>query len=264
MVINANTKISSLIRENPAVIDAIASINAHFKKLQNPLLRKIFASRVTIGDAARIGKCDVDLFYKKLQPLGFSVSEADKKLPTNTLIPTTHNIAYDVMLDVRADINEGKDPFKRIMQAINALPAGNVLLLVNSFEPVPLICILKEKGYTAEVIEKTGDEVHTFFRKSSGERLNAGEAVVNGEQFGAIANKFFARMQYIDVRQLPMPQPMMAILKALDTLPRDSALYVYHKKIPMFLLPELKERQYQSIIRHTAEGVELIIYKDEQ
>ena len=41
MQIAANTKISVLIKENPAAIDAIATINKHFEKLRNPVLRKI-------------------------------------------------------------------------------------------------------------------------------------------------------------------------------------------------------------------------------
>ncbi len=38
MKISANTKISALINENEEVIDVIASINKHFKKLRNPYI----------------------------------------------------------------------------------------------------------------------------------------------------------------------------------------------------------------------------------
>ena len=73
MKINQQTKISALIKENEKAIDAISSINPHFNKLRNPILRKVLASRVTIADAARIGKCNIEVFFKKLAEIGFEV-----------------------------------------------------------------------------------------------------------------------------------------------------------------------------------------------
>jgi hypothetical protein len=53
---------------------------------------------------------------------------------------------------------------------------------------------------------------------------------------------------------------MIKILDSLSQLQSDTALFVYHKKIPVYLLPELKERHFQHVIRHVADGVQLIIY----
>ena len=78
MKIDQYTKISQLINANPAVIEAIASINRHFEKLRNPILRKILASRVTIADAAKIGGTTVQQFYEKLGPLGFHTMTAKR------------------------------------------------------------------------------------------------------------------------------------------------------------------------------------------
>ena len=55
MIIDENTKISKIIKEKPASIEAIASLSSHFKKLHNPILRKVLASRVSVKDAAKIG-----------------------------------------------------------------------------------------------------------------------------------------------------------------------------------------------------------------
>ncbi|MCD6062433.1 MAG: hypothetical protein K0R82_344 [Flavipsychrobacter sp.] len=263
MVIDANTKIAALIKANPAVIDAIASINTHFKKLQNPVLRKIFASRVTIADAAKIGKCDIETFYTKLRPLGFNVSDSQPIQIEHIQRDTAANINYDMLLDVRDDINNGKDPFKKIMQAITTLPKDKVLLLVNSFEPLPLICILKDRGYESEVVEVGSDEIHTYFKKATDELLNTDAHSPEASQFDEIRSGFEGSLKYIDVRQLPMPQPMVTILRTLESLERQTALFVYHKKLPLFLLPELKDRKYEHVVRYTDEGVELIIYKQQ-
>jgi hypothetical protein len=54
MKINSQTKISVLVKDNPNTIEAIVSVNPHFSKLRNQLLRGILASRTNIGDAARL------------------------------------------------------------------------------------------------------------------------------------------------------------------------------------------------------------------
>ena len=58
-----------------------------------------------------------------------------------------------------------------------------------------------------------------------------------------ILDRFKGNLETVDVRELEMPLPMHTILEALETLPADKALFVYHKRIPVFLLPELEEQQ---------------------
>lgn len=55
MVVNRDTRISKLIDENYDVIDTIVSINKHFRKLKNPVLRRVLAPRVSVADAAKKG-----------------------------------------------------------------------------------------------------------------------------------------------------------------------------------------------------------------
>jgi hypothetical protein len=65
------------------------------------------------------------------------------------------------------------------------------------------------------------------------------------------------------VRHLEMPMPMMTILETLEKLPDDAALYVHHKRIPVFLLTELKERNFDYRIKEVSEGeVYLLIFKN--
>ena len=39
-----------------------------------------------------------------------------------------------------------------------------------------------------------------------------------------------------------MPGPMLAILERTSALTPEMALFVYHKKIPVYLLPELEKQ----------------------
>lgn len=56
---------------------------------------------------------------------------------------------------------------------------------------------------------------------------------------------------------------MMTILEKLEQLPKDKALFVYHKRIPVFLLPELKDRNFEYRINEISDAdVHLLIFKE--
>lgn len=272
MELSATTRISTILRENPAAIEAIVSINKHFEKLRNPVLRKVLASRVTIADAARIGKCRVEDFYEKLEPLGFSI--ASKPSHNKRAIPMEADVLEKpafmanlsqentIVLDVRETIAKGDDPFLQIMDAVNKLSPEQVLCIVNTFEPIPLIAIVRPKGF-AYYTETLGPSlVKTYFkRESAGGRVEVAEAATE-ENFDELLARYSGKLQQIDVRQMEMPQPMVSILGALETLPKDEALYVHHRKVPQFLLPQLTERGFKVSIKEVGPNeVYLLIYK---
>ena len=75
--------------------------------------------------------------------------------------------------------------------------------------------------------------------------------------------RFKDKIETIDVRALEMPLPMTSILGALENLPAETALFVHHKRIPVFLLPELTEREFEYRIKEIHDGeVELLIFKN--
>lgn len=273
MYISAKTKISELIKANPASIDAIVAINKHFEKLRNPILRKILASRVTIADAAKIGGCTVNDFFNKLIPLGFSLTPDAIPITdtpsTDRLRPAfMQKIDYGniVTLDVRADLASGKDPFQRIMDTLPSLSQDNFLLIINTFEPVPLINVLKRKGFEYYTEELQRDIFHTYFKNTSDKKIVSTDKVpltnsVNSE-FSEMLNKYTGKMETIDVRHLEMPLPMVTILHKLKTLQEGHSLFVQHKKVPQFLLPELEENSFSWLIREDGPGdVKLLIFR---
>ena len=172
MKINAQTRISAIINHNKEAIEVIAKINPHFKKLKNPILRKVLAPRVNIADAARIGNCEVFDFLSALATIGFEI-ETDTVYSEPTAQPEAtkqENLSISEAveagkfksLDVRPILSQGTDPFKHIMDEIKELPDGVVLEVVNTFEPTPLIKILNNKGY-ASLVKTDGGVVKTYF-----------------------------------------------------------------------------------------------------
>ena len=77
-----------------------------------------------------------------------------------------------------------------------------------------------------------------------------------------VLKQYENRMIEVDVRHLEMPGPMMFILEELEKLESGKALYVHHKRIPVFLLSELKERGFEYRINELS-GTEvfLLIFK---
>jgi uncharacterized protein (DUF2249 family) len=73
-----------------------------------------------------------------------------------------------VVVDVREDLREGREPFQRIMMAANALEAGQDMELWALFEPKPLFAVLAGMGFDHETeAQPNGDWRVRFFRPAS-------------------------------------------------------------------------------------------------
>lgn len=273
MKITEATKISILIKENPQSIEAIASLAEPLEKLKNPLLRKIMASRVTIAEAARVGGVTVSDFIKALTPLGFEFnttkenneSKEFEKEPLWLQQAAPENIND---FDVRELLSKNNDPLKQILEKYKNLARGQILCIINSFEPIPLIALLKNQGAESYIRNINGGEYHTFFLKPikspEGKSVNNKDNVVmvNESTFNEIISKFNTRTVDMDVRQLEMPEPMHKILDALHSLPDTHALNILHKRLPIYLLEALADKNYQIFIYDKAKGdVRLLITK---
>ncbi len=264
MKVSGKTKISALIKENKAAIDVIASINSHFKKLKNPVLRKVLAPRVTIADAAKIGGVSVELFLNKLTEVGFEIDESVVSKPQEEVLKE-QTVKKDkvISFDVRPIIEGGQDPFKEIMEKIKVIKQNETLEIINSFEPIPLINILKSKGFECET-ERKESAVYTYFKKLE-ENKDELISEVKGDtdpDFDSTYKNYVGKMEYVDVRHLEMPEPMTTILAKLEQLQDDYCLLVDHKKVPQFLLPELENRNYKILYnRKTEHHIQLLIFK---
>ena len=177
MNITSKTRISSLVKFNSEVIDTIASINQNFKKLKNPVLRKLLAPRVTIENAAKIGGVSVDEFIGKLIPLGFTyIAEQQDNIDSNN--EKNMNDTFDINnqaiieLDVRPDLEQGKDPFSKIMATIDELNENEIIKLINSFEPVPIINAIKQKGFAAMVENPSAGLFYVYFKRIADDNPN--------------------------------------------------------------------------------------------
>ncbi len=272
MNISEQTKIAVLLKHSPEALEAIVALSPDFKKLRNPVLRKLMAGRTSIAMAAKIGGCKPEDFGRALSGLGFEwmdKPDIEKESASNPLPDFLKELKPEqlIVLDVRSMLSEGQDPLSLIQQTVKQLQAGHVLQIINTFEPVPLIKLLERQGYEAHVDAMKADLVETYFYKKSAAVTAPDLVAVPDDSSGwdALLAYYEGKLQPIDVRHLEMPQPMMTILESLEHLPEGKALYVHHKRIPVFLLTELKERHFEFRIKQVADGeVYLLIFKQEE
>ena len=267
MVINANTKIGAILKHNPATLEAIISISPKFEKLRNPLLRKIMVGRTSVSTASKIGGCRIEDLFAKLKPLGFETDNtipiiSEEKKETPDFFRSLHPEQI-IVLDVRPVIAAGEDPLSAILEKIKTLQNNQVLKIQNSFEPAPLMHLLRKQGFESYVEEIDDNLVETYFYRKSGiMQWEVPPVVDTAGNWNEILVRFNGKLQSIDVRNLQMPLPMITILETLDKLPAETALFVYHKRIPVFLLPELAQRQFDYRIKEISDGeVHLLIFK---
>lgn len=267
--IDVNSKIGKIIKANPGALEAIISIDPKLEKLRNPILRKILANRTSIAMASKMVGHSVEEFFAKLKPLGFTVDEEvmpieieEKPVPAFVATLSKDQI---IDFDVRELLTSGQDPLKLILEKVKTIQIGQALKIINTFEPIPLVKMLEKKGFITHIDKVTDDLIETYFYKPNTAKELTEELTetAEGSGWGALIHRFKDKLVKVDVRELEMPKPMHTILGELESLPKDHALFVYHKRIPVFLLPELAEQGFEYRIQEISDGgVHLLIYKD--
>jgi hypothetical protein len=162
ITINENTKLATIFKQHPGALNVIVGISSKFEKLRNPILRKLMAGRTSVAMASKIGGCTTNVFFEKLQTLGFEVFHTTnivEKNETKQRPDFLKNIKQEelVELDVRQVIKGGKDPLNIILEKIKYLQTGQVLKIINTFEPTPLMLLLNKQGF-----ESYADVIHDF------------------------------------------------------------------------------------------------------
>lgn len=73
------------------------------------------------------------------------------------------SLAEPLRFDVRPFHERGEEPFNAIMEKVQSLAPGQAFLLINSFDPVPLLRVMEKRGFDARSTEAAKDEWHVLF-----------------------------------------------------------------------------------------------------
>lgn len=265
------TKVSEVLAKYPESLEVFLGVSSTFSKLKNPLMRKMLASRVSLEQASKIANIDPSQLITALNkacglsetPIPPHVSD-EKPTPTEVEVSIRPAIldhvasSQLVLLDVREEINKNADPFKKIMTAVKQLHGGQILHLINVFEPVPLYDVLAHRGL-AHWTEEIDGVWHVYFYPSAKPAIINEFAPLSG--VASTTNDSVSQLIELDVSGLEPPEPMMKILATLPTLPVGASLVVHHHREPMMLYPHLEERGYEWTTTQLAEDSYKIVIR---
>lgn len=274
-MITREWKINVLLDTYPQALDVLVTASPHFKKLQNKLLRKALAPRVTVEQAAGIGGVEVEDLLVKLNaaaglkytetslrdyPVQQAIEQEAEKV--NQAILNTVSGGREIVIDVRPIIGEGRDPLKEILKTVRELPDGYSLHLINSFEPIPLYSVLGGKGFDHSTKRMDGVWHIYFFRRQIVEysRQNT-EYSKQGGEYSRQEVEYAERLLELDVRGLAPPEPMMKILEKLGEVDENTILLVHHHREPMMLYEKLEQRGYEAIANKIEENYYKVVIR---
>jgi uncharacterized protein (DUF2249 family) len=250
--VTASDRVSDVLARDESLIDVFVQQAPHFTKLRNRAMRKVMARLLTVEQAARTANVSPDHLVSELNAaLGIGVGSPVPVSPTPPRLdddsPAVHPASANVIeIDVREDLRSGREPFSRIMNAVSALAANDVLHLRAIFEPAPLFTVLGNRGFAHESKAHAADDWSVWFWRSSDARaVPAGAGV---EQATAVVKQIDAvddaTTTHLDVRELTPPEPMMQTLAALEMLGAGHTLVQINSRVPQFLFPALTERGF--------------------
>jgi uncharacterized protein (DUF2249 family) len=203
-------------------------------------------------------------FFNALKPLGFVPTEQNTTVMTNINPEPVSLTKFDLILDVRPILSSDKDPFHVIMSTLKELPEGKTLKLINSFEPTPLYKILDCKGYVHTCTKLPG-QFNIYITKVSQGGISTEAGVQQIRTFAEVLALKKDCLEKLDVSAMEMPLPMITILKKLDEIDADKAIYVTHRKFPHLLIPELEARNYSFVHESDHKGEHhIIIYRPDE
>ena len=251
-MITKEMKISKMLAEFPQTLEVLIKVSPHFKKLENKILRKALAGRVTVEQAASIAGVDLysllfelnKLINSSVEPVKIMSEEMHNEETVKQKPELINEISADKIhqLDVRPIIESGKDPFQNIMAAVKELKSEEILLIINSFEPIPLYSVLGKKGFE-HWTGKESDLFRIYFYKDK----EVIQDKNSSEQKSSSKEVEYKNVIELDVRELVPPEPMIKILETLSQVDENTVLLVHHHREPMMLYPKLEERGYEAV-----------------
>jgi hypothetical protein len=121
----------------------------------------------SLRQAAAVGAVAVGELVNRLRAAaGLDATRVEADQPATQARPVWVDAAAPAAVeDVRAAIDAGEMPLPRVMEALEALPAGAVLVLVTPFPPAPISERLRAAGYETWTERRGPQEVHTHCRR---------------------------------------------------------------------------------------------------
>lgn len=169
--ITPETKVAELLEAHPQTEETLLRLSPTFAKLKNPVLRHTVARVTSLQQAAKVGGVSIVEMVDELRkvaglpPLGekslLESEDAGMDLSDASVFEkkVTHRF------DARPVIAAGNHPKEQILALAEALREGECLEFVAPFPPMPIIDILRKKGFRATMAQPHSNEVRTYVER---------------------------------------------------------------------------------------------------
>lgn len=151
--INLQTKVASLLESYPELEDKLIELSPVFSKLKNPVLRRTIAKVTSLQQAAGVAGISPPLLIQELRKaVGLSdvTIDTDTDITEDTVVPAWFNEnSISILFDARPVLEAGDSPMQEILRLSSKLEERQILQIVTPFKPIPIIDILKSKGFKA-------------------------------------------------------------------------------------------------------------------
>lgn len=162
MNITPETKIADLLKEFPQLEATLIKYSPAFSALKNPVLRRTVAKVTSLQQASKVGNVSVMEMVDALRaevgqpPLNEAI--LSDEIEDNRFIP--ENITHH--FDARPIIEAGDHPREAIVAVAETLKKDECLEILAPFPPVPIVDLLKKKGFQAHISEPKNGIVKSY------------------------------------------------------------------------------------------------------
>jgi len=258
---SAETKVADAIAADAAVIERLAGFHPAFRKLRNPVLRRVMGRLTTFADAARVASVPLATLLAVAEGRSPPASEGGQEMSAGAAEAATAEALAPppdwlrradadaaVRLDVRPILAAAEgEPLGVVMRAAAGVGEGGLMIIEAPFDPAPLRRVLAGKGFESYGEPLSEDHWRIWFRRTAAEPAAAAAAPPAQARDEA---KIWREADgvHIDVRGLEPPGPMVAIVALIERPETGPTVIVHHEREPMFLYPELAERRWRHAI----------------
>jgi hypothetical protein len=151
---NTETRLSTALDRNPAVLELIVSLNPHdFARLRHPRMRRLMAPRITLRRVAAMAGIAEDDLMSRLNGLVGDGDVQMEALPALVMRPEKPpewmagvQEADIPWVDVTPQDDRFDDPLPAIMAGWKAIQPGEALGIRHRWEPQPLYDVWTKLG----------------------------------------------------------------------------------------------------------------------
>jgi hypothetical protein len=171
-----DTRVGELLDAYPELEEVLIRQAPAFKALKNPILRRTVAKVATLEKAAQVGGVPVrDLVaaLRKAASLGAELPVAGSDTtPAETVGPPEGPPAWvregqvRVTIDAEKLLAAGEVPLPRVQRALQEIEVGQLVKLISSFRPAPLIEAVERSGHRTCVVQTGPEAFHTYVARS--------------------------------------------------------------------------------------------------